>query len=38
VTGEVRRINPGALHRADAFTVALLEVESGALMLLGVPS
>jgi putative phosphoesterase len=25
----VRRINPGALHRADEYTVALLDVESG---------
>ncbi|AWM39037.1 hypothetical protein GobsT_26940 [Gemmata obscuriglobus] len=36
-TGAVRRINPGALKRADVFTVALLEVESGALRFLDVP-
>lgn len=30
----VRRINPGALHRADRFTVALLELESGSLKML----
>jgi putative phosphoesterase len=29
VDGAVRRINPGALHRADEFTVALLELETG---------
>jgi putative phosphoesterase len=29
LVGGVRRINPGALHRAAEFTVALLEVESG---------
>lgn len=29
--GPVRRINPGALHRADRFTVALLDLTSGAL-------
>ena len=38
VTGGVHRINPGALHRADEFTVALLEVESGRLTFLKVPS
>lgn len=31
VAGGVRRINPGALHRAEVFTVAVLDVESGAL-------
>lgn len=31
ITGSVRRINPGALHRASEFTVALLELESGKL-------
>jgi putative phosphoesterase len=36
VDGSVRRINPGALHRADEFTVALLEVESGELRFLSV--
>ncbi|MCE9534361.1 MAG: YfcE family phosphodiesterase [Planctomycetes bacterium] len=35
--GTVRRINPGALHRAVEFTVALLEVESGELRFLTVP-
>lgn len=35
--GSVRRINPGALHRADEFTVAVLDVESGELRLLRVP-
>jgi putative phosphoesterase len=34
--GNVRRINPGALHRADAFTVAVLDLESGALKFLPV--
>lgn len=33
----VRRINPGALHRADEFTVALLDLNSGELRLLRVP-
>lgn len=36
VVGEVRRINPGALHRADEFTVALLEVEVGEVRFLRV--
>lgn len=36
VVGSVRRINPGALHRADAFTVALLEVGTGELRFLPV--
>ena len=27
--GNVRRINPGALHRADQFTVALVDLETG---------
>lgn len=35
--GTVRRINPGALHRADAFTVALLDLVSGELRTLSVP-
>lgn len=38
VAGSVRRINPGALHRAGEFTVAVLDVESGALRYLNVPS
>ena len=29
--GPVRRINPGALHRADEFTVAVLDLVSGEL-------
>jgi putative phosphoesterase len=33
----VRRICPGALHRAEQFTVALLELETGELQLLTVP-
>jgi putative phosphoesterase len=37
VAGAVRRINPGALHRADEFTVALLEVEGGEVRFLRVP-
>lgn len=32
----VRRINPGALYRADAFTVALLNLDSGSLRFLTV--
>jgi putative phosphoesterase len=36
LSGAVRRINPGALHRADEFTVALLEVEAGEVRLLRV--
>jgi uncharacterized protein len=35
--GPVRRINPGALHRADEFTVALLDLATGDLQLLRVP-
>ncbi len=35
--GAVRRINPGALHRAGQFTVALLEVEAGEVRFLPVP-
>jgi putative phosphoesterase len=34
--GAMRRINPGALHRADEFTVAVLELGSGELQLLRV--
>jgi putative phosphoesterase len=37
VSGAVRRINPGALHRADKFTVALLDVEVGEVRFLPVP-
>ena len=35
--GGVRRINPGALSRAEEFTVAVLEVGSGGLRFLRVP-
>ena len=35
--GAVRRINPGALHRANEFTVALLEVGTGEVRFLPVP-
>lgn len=37
VVGSVRRINPGALHRADEFTAAVLELTTGELRLLPVP-
>jgi putative phosphoesterase len=36
LVGSVRRINPGALHRADVFTVALLEVDLGEVRFLQV--
>ena len=36
VTDGVRRINPGALHRADVFTVAVLDLTTGELRLLRV--
>ena len=32
--GSVRRINPGALHRADDFTVALLDLDTDELQFL----
>lgn len=35
--GVTRRINPGALHRASRFTVALLDLKSDALRILDVP-
>ena len=35
--GPTRRINPGALHRADQFTVALLDLKSDDLRFLSVP-
>lgn len=35
--GSVRRINPGALHRARQFSVALLDLESDVLEFLPVP-
>lgn len=31
IIGSVRRINPGALHRADEYTVAILELAAGNL-------
>lgn len=34
--GAIRRINPGALHRADEFTVAVLDLETGELKFLRV--
>jgi putative phosphoesterase len=34
VVGGVRRINPGALHRSDEFTVAVLDLPSGELQVL----
>lgn len=34
--GAVRRINPGALHRAEIYSVALLDFESGELRFLSV--
>lgn len=36
MVGSVRRINPGALHRADEFTVAVLDLVRGELRLLQV--
>ncbi len=36
IEGGVRRINPGALHRADVFSVALLDLTSGDLQILPV--
>lgn len=35
--GPIRRINPGALHEANAYTVALLDLETDGLWFLGVP-
>jgi uncharacterized protein len=35
--GSTRRINPGALHRADEYTVALLDLDTGRLELLKLP-
>jgi uncharacterized protein len=35
--GPTRRINPGALHRAGNFSVALLDLESDDLRFLAVP-
>lgn len=31
IPGEVRRINPGALHRAETYTVAILDLSTGQL-------
>lgn len=36
VVGSVRRINPGALHRADEFTVVVLDLASDELQVLRV--
>lgn len=36
VVDSVRRINPGALHRADEFTVAILDLDSDTLRALQV--
>jgi putative phosphoesterase len=33
----IRRINPGALHRADEYTVAVLDLESDKLQFIEVP-
>ena len=35
--GTTRRINPGALHRAEEFTVALLELSTSAVQFLPIP-
>ena len=35
--GTVRRINPGAIHRAERFTVAVLDLANGKLQLIQVP-
>ena len=35
--GSTRRINPGALHRASKFTVALLNLEKDELRILEIP-
>ena len=37
VIGGVRRINPGALHRAAEYTVALLDLGTGEARFLVVP-
>jgi putative phosphoesterase len=36
--GLIRRINPGALHEADRFTVAILDLQADELRFLTVPS
>ena len=35
--GAIRRINPGALHRADEFTVAILDLKADSVRFLTVP-
>jgi putative phosphoesterase len=35
--GTIRRINPGALHRADESSVAILDLEAGLVQFLSVP-
>lgn len=35
--GTTRRINPGALHRADVFSVATLDLQTGELKVIVVP-
>lgn len=35
--GPTRRINPGALHEADEYTVALLDLQAGVVRFLTVP-
>ena len=35
--GPTRRINPGALHRAEEFTVALLDLNTTDLQFLPIP-
>jgi uncharacterized protein len=37
LVGQVRRINPGSLHRADEFTVALLDLSTGDLRFIRIP-
>ena len=37
VEGGVRRVNPGALHRADRYTVAVIDVAAGEVRFLDVP-
>lgn len=37
IIGSIRRINPGALHRADEFTVALLDLSNGQARFLSLP-
>jgi putative phosphoesterase len=36
-TGSTRRINPGALHRASEYTVAILDLETDELRFLNAP-